>query len=86
MSLATVPKSCVPEVASFLILRNMIKYETVCCQTKLDFLKMDNEKLHGGFPDWRMLKDIGAGEGPPTECERCASLVRRDSSSSTWAA
>ena len=23
------------------------------------------------FPGWRDLEDIGAGDGPPTECERC---------------
>ena len=69
--MATVPRSFVPDNLPFLIVWNMLKAETVCCQTKLDFLKMDNEKLHGGFPDWRMLKDIGAGEGPTTKCERC---------------
>ena len=23
------------------------------------------------FPGWRVLEDIGAGAGEPTECERC---------------
>ena len=23
------------------------------------------------FPGWRVLEDIGAGDGVPTECERC---------------
>ena len=25
----------------------------------------------GEFPGWRVLEDIGAGVGVPTECERC---------------
>ena len=32
---------------------------------------MDNTELQGEFPGWRVLKDIGAGDGIPTECERC---------------
>ena len=27
------------------------------------------------FPGWRVLEDIGAGVGVPTECERCGNLV-----------
>ena len=23
------------------------------------------------FPGWKMLEDVGAGDGLPTECERC---------------
>ena len=28
----------------------------------------------GEFPGWRVLEDIGAGDGESTECERCGKL------------
>ena len=35
-------------------------------------------------PSWKALEDIGAGDGPETECERCGKLGTPASSSSTW--
>ena len=32
---------------------------------------MDNAELQSEFPDWKKLEDTGAGDGLPTECERC---------------
>ena len=32
---------------------------------------MDNAELQSEFPDWKKLEDVGAGDGLPTECERC---------------
>ena len=28
-------------------------------------------KPQGEFPVWKMLEDVGAGDGPTTECESC---------------
>ena len=28
----------------------------------------------GEFPGWRMLEDVGMGDGVPTDCERCGKL------------
>ena len=33
---------------------------------------MGNTELQGEFRGWRVLEDIGAGDGVPTECERCS--------------
>ena len=33
--------------------------------------EMDNAKIQGDFPGWKMLEDTGAGDGLSTECERC---------------
>ena len=30
-----------------------------------------NHAPMGEFPDWRDIAEIGAGDGLPTECERC---------------
>ena len=32
---------------------------------------MDNAELQSEFPGWEMIEDTGAGDGLPTECERC---------------
>ena len=31
----------------------------------------DNQTPEGTLPSWQELEDIGAGDGLPTECERC---------------
>ena len=33
--------------------------------------KVPNPSSPEEFSTWRVLEDIGAGDGPPTECERC---------------
>lgn len=37
------------------------------------------------IPSWRVLEEIGAGDGVPTECERCGKPALRGSSFNTWA-
>ena len=32
------------------------------------------EDSESDVPDWRTLEEIGAGDGPETECERCGKL------------
>ena len=32
---------------------------------------MNNTELPSDFPGWEMIEDTGAGDGLPTECERC---------------
>ena len=31
----------------------------------------DNQAPEGRLPGWQHLEEIGAGDGVPTECERC---------------
>ena len=37
------------------------------------------------FPGWRVLEDIGAGDGVPPECERCGKPGTPRNSLRTWA-
>ena len=32
---------------------------------------MDNAEIQSEFPGWKLFEDVGAGDGLPTECERC---------------
>ena len=43
----------------------------MCCSLGGDVARVLGRLTTEEIPSWQDLEDIGAGDGPPTECERC---------------